>query len=69
MTTEKLSANRQRLKTEEANLHDAQAIRKGLEERIAKIRNEKSRKKEKSPSQLAEELIEQKRAKNKDLDK
>lgn len=69
MTTEKLSANRQRLKTEEANLHDAQAIRKGLEERIAKIRSEKSRKKEKSPPQLAEELIEQKRAKNKNLDK
>ncbi|ODM15074.1 hypothetical protein SI65_09570 [Aspergillus cristatus] len=69
MTAEKLSTNRQRLKTEEANLRDAQAIRKGLEERIAKIRNEKSRKKEKSPSQLAEELIEQKRAKNKVLDK
>lgn len=69
MTTEKLSANRQRLKTEEANLHDAQAIRKGLEERIAKTRNEKSRKKEKSPSQLAKELIEQKRAKNEELDK
>lgn len=69
MTAEKLSANRQRLKAEEANLHDAQAIRKGLEERIAKVRNEKSREKKKSPSQLAEELIEQKRAKNKELEK
>jgi len=69
MTAEKLSAIRQRLKREEANLHDAQAIGKGLEERIAKIQNEKSKKKEKSPSQLAEELIEQKRAKNIGLDK
>lgn len=68
MTTEKLSTNRQRLKTEEANLHDAQAIQKGLGERIAKIQNEKSRKEEKTPSQLALELVEQTRAKNAELD-
>lgn len=68
MTAEKLSANRQRLKAEEANLHDAQAIKRGLEERITKIRSDKSKKQKKTPSQLAQELVEQKRQKNEELD-
>lgn len=62
MTAANISANRQRLKAEEANLQDAQAIRRGLEERIAKIEDEKSRKEEKSPSQLAREFIAAKRS-------
>lgn len=68
MTAEKLSTNRQRLKTEEANLQDAQAIRRGLEERITRIKSEKSKKQEKTPSQLAQEFIEQKQQKNEELD-
>lgn len=69
MTTEKLSANRQRLKEEEINLQDAQAIRRGLEERISRIQDEKSRKEEKTPSQLAREFIAAKRSKNAELNK
>lgn len=64
MTAANISANRQRLKEEEANLQDAKAIRRGLEERIAKIEDEKSRKEEKSPSQLAREFIAAKRSEN-----
>lgn len=57
MTAKCLSADRQRLKVEESNLRDAQTIAIGLEERIERIRTERSQKKEKSPSQLADELI------------
>lgn len=64
MTAANISANRQRLKGEEANLQDAKAIRRGLEERIAKIEDEKYRKEEKSPSQLAREFIAAKRSEN-----
>ena len=67
MTAERLSTNRQRLKAEEANLQDGQAIRRGLEERITKIQSEKSKKQEKTPSQLAQEFIEQKQQKNEEL--
>lgn len=66
-TAEQLSADRQRLKTEEANLHDARLIQRGLEERIERARREKSKEKTKSPTQLSREYIKQQRKKNEDL--
>lgn len=69
MTAESLSVDRQRLKTEEANLRDARLITSGLEERIERIRLEKSKKEEKTPSQLAHELVNQQQARTNELDK
>ncbi|GES63704.1 hypothetical protein ATEIFO6365_0007039100 [Aspergillus terreus] len=69
MTAESLSANRERLKVEEANLRDAQAIRDGLQKRIQKIRVEQSSKVEKTPSQLARDFVEEQEEKKEDLDK
>ncbi|KAL2011997.1 hypothetical protein VTN00DRAFT_4715 [Thermoascus crustaceus] len=66
---EKLSADRQRLKVEEGNLRDAQMITGGLEERIERLRNERSEKEEKAPSQLANELIREQQSKNEELDR
>ncbi|KAL2003689.1 hypothetical protein VTN02DRAFT_2720 [Thermoascus thermophilus] len=66
---EKLSADRQRLKVEEGNLRDARMITAGLEERIERLRNERSEKEEKAPSQLANELIREQRSKNEELDR
>jgi len=66
---ERLSADRQRLKVEETNLHDAQMITRGLEERIERLRSERSEKEEKAPSLLANELIQQQRNKNEELDR
>ncbi|KAK1143317.1 hypothetical protein N8T08_006844 [Aspergillus melleus] len=68
MTAEKISSNRQRLKAEEANLRDAQAIRDGLEKRLEKIRNEKLQKEEKTPSQLAQEFLKEQQQKTDILD-
>ncbi|KAI9042493.1 uncharacterized protein KD926_005574 [Aspergillus affinis] len=68
LTAEKISSDRQRLKVEEANFRDAQAIRDGLEKRLEKIRNEKSQKEEKTPSQLAQEFLEEQQQKIEDLD-
>ncbi|RMJ25155.1 hypothetical protein PHISP_03982 [Aspergillus sp. HF37] len=66
-TVEKLSADRQRSKAEEANLHEARLIQSRLEERIDKARREKSRGKTKSPEQLAQELIDKRREQNEEL--
>ena len=68
MTAEKISSDRQRLKAEEANLRDAQAIRDGLAKRLEKIRNEKLQKEEKTPSQLAQEFLEEQQQKTDNLD-
>ncbi|KAF7593503.1 hypothetical protein BBP40_011414 [Aspergillus hancockii] len=69
MTADKLSINRQRLKVEEANLRDAQAIRDGLQKRIGSIREQQANKEQKSPSQLAQDLVEQQQDKKEELDK
>ncbi|KAI9926736.1 hypothetical protein ASPWEDRAFT_177253 [Aspergillus wentii DTO 134E9] len=69
MTGERLSINRQRVKAEEANLHDAQLITSGLRERIERLRNESSQKEEKSPEKLARELVGQQQEKNEELEK
>ncbi|KAL5000378.1 hypothetical protein BDV10DRAFT_37616 [Aspergillus recurvatus] len=69
ITAEKLASARRRLKTEEANLRDAQAIRDGLRKRIDNIRKDKSASHEKLPSEVARELLEEQRRKKDDLDK
>lgn len=69
LTAERLSAHRERLKVEEANLRDAQAIRDGLKKRIQKIRAERSSKDEKTPSQLARDFVEEQEQKKEELDK
>jgi hypothetical protein len=68
-TAENLASVRQRLKTEERNLHDAQAIRDGLRRRIDNIRKDKSASHEKLPSEVAREFLEEQRRKKDDLDK
>ncbi|KAE8153409.1 hypothetical protein BDV25DRAFT_149411 [Aspergillus avenaceus] len=69
LTADKLSTNRQRLKVEEANLRDAQAIRDALQKRIANIRQHQSEKEQKSPADLAHDVVEQQQEKKEELDK
>lgn len=69
MTANSLSVDRQRLQAEEANLRDARLITSGLEERISRIRTGKSNKEQKTPSQLANELVGQHKGKNEELKK
>ncbi|KAF4155685.1 hypothetical protein CNMCM6936_006657 [Aspergillus lentulus] len=57
LTAEKLSADRQRLKAEEANLRDAQLIKDGLEKRIERLKAEKWRQVQRTPAQLAHDLV------------
>ncbi|KAL4932625.1 uncharacterized protein BDV17DRAFT_253238, partial [Aspergillus undulatus] len=68
-TAEKLANARQRLKTEETSLRDAQLIRDGLRKRIDNIRKDKSASREKLPSEVARELLEEQRWEKNDLDK
>ncbi|KAL4919868.1 hypothetical protein BDW62DRAFT_216512 [Aspergillus aurantiobrunneus] len=68
-TAEKLVNARQRLKTEETNLSDAQSIKDGLRKRIDNIQKDKSGSREKLPSEVARELLEEQRRKKDDLDK
>ena len=67
MTAEKISSDRQRLKVEESNLRDAKAIRNGREKRLEKIRNEKSQKQKRTPSQLAREFLDEQQQKTERL--
>ncbi|KAE8354669.1 hypothetical protein BDV28DRAFT_130456 [Aspergillus coremiiformis] len=69
MTAEKLSTHRQRVKVEEANLRDAQAIKDGLQKRISHIHEQQAKKEQKSPSQRAHDLIEQEQEKKVALEK
>ncbi|KAJ5899535.1 hypothetical protein N7495_004279 [Penicillium taxi] len=66
-TAHKLSADRERLKMEEANLQDSQLIASGLRERIQIIRNLNARKQKQTPSQVAQEVIGQKQERNTEL--
>ncbi|KAJ5634416.1 hypothetical protein N7528_002258 [Penicillium herquei] len=68
ITAEKLSEDRERLRVEEGNLRDSRAIANGLRERIQRIRNTNSRKKEQTPSQIARETLSQQKKKNQDLE-
>lgn len=67
VTAERLSADRERLQVEKANLHDSQAIARGLRERIQRIREANVRKQEQTPSQVAHEVVSQQKRRNKDL--
>jgi hypothetical protein len=50
------------LRREEANLHDAHLITKAMEDRIERLRTEQEDRSQKTPNQLAKELIEAKQA-------
>ncbi|RAH67186.1 uncharacterized protein BO66DRAFT_355325 [Aspergillus aculeatinus CBS 121060] len=68
-TGKNLSNTRQRSKTEEANLRDAQAIQNGLQRRIRTVASQNATKEKKASSQLARELVEQKQRENDEYDK
>ncbi|KAJ5773247.1 hypothetical protein N7457_008143 [Penicillium paradoxum] len=68
MTAEQLSVDRERLRTEEANLRDSQSIASGLRERIKRIRTANERKGEQTPSQVAREQLGEQKKRNKELD-
>ncbi|KAL4936112.1 hypothetical protein BDV06DRAFT_114077 [Aspergillus oleicola] len=68
-TAEKLSNAQQRLKIEETNLSDAQTIRDGLRRRIDNIKKDKSASRERLPSEVARELLDEQRRKKDDLDR
>ncbi|KAL2815787.1 hypothetical protein BDW59DRAFT_176049 [Aspergillus cavernicola] len=67
VTAEKLATARQRMKTEDMQLRDAQSIRDGLRRRIDGIKKDKSANREKLPSEVASELLEEQRRKKDDL--
>ncbi|KAJ5316777.1 hypothetical protein PENANT_c016G06384 [Penicillium antarcticum] len=69
MTAEQLSTDRDRLRVEDANLRDSQAIASGLRERIQIIRNAHARKSDQTPSQVAREQVVQQKSQNKELDR
>ncbi|KAJ5923320.1 hypothetical protein N7454_008565 [Penicillium verhagenii] len=68
-TAEKLSADREQLRVEEANLRDSRLIASGLRERLQEIRRANARKQEQTPSQVAQEVLNQQRKKNKALER
>ena len=63
-----LSADRQRLEIEEANLRDAKMVTRGLEDRIRRLEIGRSQKEEADPSQLARKFIQQERSRRDELD-
>lgn len=67
LTAEKLSADRERLRVEEANLRDSRAIASGLRDRIQRIRHANARRQEQTPSQVAQEVVKEQEKKNKEL--
>ncbi|KAL2870776.1 uncharacterized protein BJX67DRAFT_247448 [Aspergillus lucknowensis] len=69
VTAERLADARQRLQSEETNLRDAQTIRDGIHERIDSIKKDKSANREKLPSEVARELLEERRRRKDSLDK
>lgn len=69
VTAEKLSADRERLRVEEANLRDSRAIASGLRDRIQRIRSANARKQEQTPSQIAQEVVKEQNKKNRELDR
>lgn len=69
VTAGKLSADREQLRVEEANLRDSRAIASGLRERLQRIRNANARKQEQTPSQVAHEVLSQQKKKNKTLER
>lgn len=58
-----LPLDRQKLKAEQEDLEDARRIKKGLESRIQRIRNEQQEKSAKNPSELASDFVNSERKK------
>ncbi|KAJ5650577.1 uncharacterized protein N7484_004300 [Penicillium longicatenatum] len=69
VTAERLSADREQLRVEEANLRDSRAIANGLGERLQRIRNANARKQEQTPSQVAQEVLSQQKTRSKVLER
>lgn len=69
VTAERLSADREQLRVEEANLRDSRAIASGLRERLQQIRNANARKQAQTPSQVAREVLSQQKQRNKVLER
>ncbi|KAL3460448.1 hypothetical protein BJX64DRAFT_263108 [Aspergillus heterothallicus] len=69
VTADKLATARQRLKLEENNLRDAQSIRDGLRNRLENIKENRSTGREKLPSEVAREILEEQQRRKNDLDK
>lgn len=69
VTAGKLSTDRDRLRVEEANLQDSRTISRGLRERIQRIHTVNERKREQTPSQVAQEVVSQQKKKNKDMNR
>lgn len=69
VTAERLSADREQLRVEEANLRDSQAIASGLRERLQQIRNANARKQAQTPSQVAREVLSQQKQRNNVLER
>ena len=69
VTADSLSADRERLRIEEANLRDSRKISSGLRERIQRIRSASSRKQEQTPTQVAREVVREQKKRNSSLDR
>lgn len=65
---EKFTQAKTRLEQEEADLHDAHLITYALEKRIDKLRAQKDDRSQKSPDQVAKELIQQRKSRKKTYD-
>ncbi|KAF2869011.1 hypothetical protein BDV95DRAFT_596683 [Massariosphaeria phaeospora] len=61
-TQSQLTATETRLRHQEANQHDAQLLHQAMENRIARLRAQHEDRSQKSPAQLAKELIAARRA-------
>ena len=61
-TQEQITKTEATLRREEANLHDANLITKAAEDRILRLRTDQEDRSQKTPNQLAKELIEAKEA-------
>lgn len=64
-----LARNRSRLGAAEEELRDAKLITEGLRDRIHRLQAERANRVRKTPSQLAAELIEAERSKNRELER
>lgn len=67
-TQTQLDAKEATLRREEANLHDAQLLTHSMENRIERLRSQHEDRAQKTPAQLARELIAAKRAKKENYD-
>ncbi|OJD27394.1 hypothetical protein ACJ73_01207 [Blastomyces percursus] len=68
-TAHDLSANRERLKVEQAAARDAQLISTGLDDRIKNLQSTRPENREKRPAQLAKEFMQQQRRRKVELEK